>query len=459
MRPRVGLVLLAILAAVSACAPKMTALPVVATPRFPEFMKPGVPADLAVTPAMINHERAWVFLQAGDFKNADRELAAGLKLVPAFYPAEAMGGYVELAQKNASGALTRFDRALALRNTYTPALVGKGEALVALNREDEAIEALQSALAADASLGDLSRRIEVLKFRTVQRDVTAARQAARSGRVDEALQAYRVAIARAPDTGFLYRELGTIEREQGDGNSALEHFRKAAALDPADTASLVPVAELLEARGDLEGALAAYASALALEPDPRLEAKHDALLTRLERARLPSEYRALEGASQITRGDLAALVGVRLATLLESTPPRDVGVITDIRGHWAERWILAVTRSGILDPFANHTFQPRTLVRRVDFAQAITRLLTKVEAVAPVQARGWANARGRFTDIAASHLAYPAASAATAAGVMTATPGGAFEPARLVTGIEAMEALEKLRAMANSLSTADAGRR
>jgi hypothetical protein len=38
--------------------------------------------------------------------------------------------------------------------------------------------------------------------------------------------------------------------------------------------------------------------------------------------RLPVEYRAIDGAAQITRGDLAALIGVRLAGLLGSTRAR-----------------------------------------------------------------------------------------------------------------------------------------
>ena len=141
------------------------------------------------------------------------------------------------------------------------------------------------------------------------------------------------------------------------------------------------------------------------------------------------------------------------------TRARDVGVITDIRGHWAEAWILAVTRAGVVDPFANHTFQPRAAVRRVDFAQAMTRLLAKVAVVSPAQARRWANARGRFTDIGATHLAYPAASAAVAAGVMTVAADGSFQPSRLVTGAEAIEAIEGLGAMAGASPGSDAGRR
>jgi hypothetical protein len=98
-------------------------------------------------------------------------------------------------------------------------------------------------------------------------------------------------------------------------------------------------------------------------------------------------------------------------------------------------------------------------VRRVDFAQAMTRLLAKVAIVAPAQAKVWTNARGRFTDIGAGHLAYPAASTAVAADVMTVAPDGSFQPSRVVTGIEAIEAIERLRAMTNQPTGSDAGRR
>ena len=95
----------------------------------------------------------------------------------------------------------------------------------------------------------------------------------------------------------------------------------------------------------------------------------------------------------------------------------------------------------------------------MDFAQAMSRLLAKVAVVSPAQARAWTNARGKFTDIAAGHLAYPAASTAVAAGLMVAAPDGSFQPSRVVTGAEAIEAVERLRRMANVSPTTDAGRR
>jgi tetratricopeptide (TPR) repeat protein len=448
MRFRAGIVLTALLLAAPACGPKTTVVPPPAvSPRFPEFVEPAIPPGLAGGKAVEPQRRAWLFLQVGDVRNADREVSAALKAVPDFFPAEATGGYIELARKDPRAAVARFDRALQRQADYVPALLGKGQALVALNRESEAIAVLQSAVAADASLTEVQRQIDVLKFRVVQQGVTAARDAAGAGKKDEALRAYREAIAQSPDTAFLYREVAAIERDLGNSDQALADLRKAASLDPGDVTTLVQLGDLLAAREDLDGAVKAYDAALAIEPDAAVTDKRSALRARTEMAGLPPEHQAIAAAGSITRGDLAALIGVRLASLLQSMPVKDVGVMTDVRRHWAESWILGVARAGVLDPFENHTFQPETIVRRVEFVQAVTRLLNRVAEIAPGQATRWANARGKFPDMTAGHLAYPAASVATAAGVIAVDPDGSFNPTRPVTGAEASAALEAVRRM------------
>jgi len=66
--------------------------------------------------------------------------------------------------------------------------------------------------------------------------------------------------------------------------------------------------------------------------------------------------------------------------------------------------------------------------------------------------------RARFTDIAQGHLAYPAASMAVAAGVMSTAPDGSFLPSRLVTGDEAVQTIQRLQTMADSAARRDAVR-
>src|SRR5688572_19891180 len=130
------------------CAPRIVPVPVVTVPRYPDFVRPAVPTELAENPAAPNHERAWGFLQAGDLKNAELEVGLALRATPGFYPTEAAAGYLELARNAPEAALPRFDAALMTRPDYVAALIGRGQALESLDRDDEAIGAFESAIAA-----------------------------------------------------------------------------------------------------------------------------------------------------------------------------------------------------------------------------------------------------------------------------------------------------------------------
>lgn len=265
MRTLAVLMLLGLMAVGSACASKSTPPTIVAVPRFPEFVQPPVPETLAGSSALAAYNAGWSLLQSGDLKTAERAFATALKSSPVFYPAEAASGYLELARKDLNAALPHFDRALELRSDYVSALLGRGQTLLALNREGEAAAAFESALAADPTMTDLRRRIDVLKFRGVERDLAEARQAARGNNPAQAIRLYEAAINTSPDSAFLYRELGLVERQGGRADLALTHFRRAIALDPADAASFAHIGELLDASGDVDGALAAYTSSLAIE--------------------------------------------------------------------------------------------------------------------------------------------------------------------------------------------------
>lgn len=437
-----------VLVVASACAPAMTPAPIVTTPKFPDFVLPAVPPELAGTPASINQNRGWAFLQSGDLKTAEHEFTAALKNDPRFYPAVASLGYLELARQDPKAALEQFDKALEQRQNEAGALFGRGEALLALNRDGEALSAFESVLAADAGQAEARRRVDVLKFRAMEQEIAHAREAASGSRLDEAAHAYETAIAGQPDSPFLYRELAVVEQRQGRAEPALEHFKRAVELEPSDARSLVHIGEILEAQGDAEGATQAYESAAAIDPTPDVEKKLDALKERAALEKLPAEYRAIEQAPQVTRADLAALVGIRLAPLLQNAPAGDTSLITDIRNNWAQTWIVEVARAGVIEPFANHAFQPRGVVRRADLAQAAAKLLEIIGTSQPAVVKVWESARPRFSDLAPTHLAYPAASMAVGARVLQVGPDDTFQPARPITGAEAVEAIGKLESLA-----------
>src|SRR4029077_11899024 len=115
-----------------------------------------------------------------------------------------------------------------------------------------------------------------------EQDLAAARQAAKAGKLDDAVRAYANAIASSPESAFLYRELAGVEAKRGGTAAALADSRKALAIEPADVGSIVQVGDLLAAQGDLEGAERSYAEALSLEASDAVEAKLDALRAKAE---------------------------------------------------------------------------------------------------------------------------------------------------------------------------------
>jgi len=440
--------LLAALAiAASACAQKTVPLPNVSATRFEDFVAPIIPQSFSANPAAVaSQTRGWRFLQAGDLRNAEREFLLALKAAPEFYPADTSLGYLELARKDAKAALPHFEKALLVNARYVPALVGGGQAFLALGRDRDALFAFQSAIAVDPSLTDVRRRIDVLQFRGVEQELAAARQAVKDGKLDDAAKEFSAAIASSPDSGFLYRELADVEIKRGRTDDAVKDLEKAISLDSGDTVAMVEIGDVLAGRGDFDGAARWYGEAIVIDPSDAVESKLDAAKARAEALHLPAEYHAIESTAQLTRGELAALIGIRLPDLVQAARQRNAVVITDVRNYWASTWILAVTRAGIMEPFGNHTFQPRAVVRRSDLAVVVSRLLARIAVQDPGRGRNWQTARMKFSDLAPTHLAYPAASMAVAAGVMAADHD-AFQPARVVTGAEAIAAVSRVESL------------
>lgn len=426
------------------CAARLAPLPpVVVTPQFPDFVFPDVPPDLAASGLAPHLNIAWRWLQTGQLANAEQAFTTILKLSPAFFPAETGLGYLRLASKDDERALGHFDQALGQSRTYAAALVGRGEALLALRRDADAVSSFEAALAANGSLELPKRRLEVLYFRLLQANLSNARQAAEGGRSQDAISAYQQAIAASPESAFLYREIGAVERKAGNLDAALEHFHKATELEPNDISAWLEIGGILEARDDYPAAIEVYTQAMALEPSAEIQSRVKRMQGVLALAKQPAEYRAISESPSLTRGDLAALIGVHFEKLLEGIPPTAI-VVTDTRGDWAAPWIFAVTRAGIMDIYPNHTFQPGSAVRRSDLAQAVSQLLNLIALRSPARAEQWKTVNSQIADVGEANLNYPAVSLAVESGVLPLLEGGTFQLARAVTGAEAVAAIEQV---------------
>ncbi len=439
-RRRLGLAL--VLALGAACAPPPAVVTTPIAPQHPEFLFPVTPGGTPKT-TVDRLARGWRLLQANDLPAAEREFTAVLTANRDFAPARAGAGYAALAQKRAGDALPHFDAASPTERPYPPALVGRGLALIDLGREEDALASFEGALAADAAIPDLAERVATLRVRVVQDRIGRAERAAAAGRWDDARAAYRVAIEASPDAAFLYRDLAGVERQAGRPETALELARAALIYDADDVKAHLIIGDVHAERQEFELALAAYARAAAVDPSPAIEAAIARVRDRAREAALPAEYRAIGARPQATRGDVAALMGVRLAPL--ATSPQRQLVVTDVRGHWAERWIQTVARSGAMEVYPNYTFQPDAPIRRLGLADAISRTLAVLGPAATVAA--WDATAVAISDVPADHLAFPAVRRAVASGVLR-LDGGAFNLLGPVTGADLVAAVTRLSALA-----------
>jgi tetratricopeptide (TPR) repeat protein len=436
-------------AASIACASSITPPVTPSAPEYAEYVFPEPPEKDGDLRLAAQHRHAWTLLQGGDLAGAGNEYSALVRGAPGYVPAEVGLGYVLLAQQKVKEAIAWFDHAARVASGYAPAYAGRAEAYLAGGQRELALASFELAMKLDPRMPDVGRRVEVLKFARVQERVAAAKRAADDGRLEEARRAYADAVQVSPDSAILYRDLGSVETRLNALGDAISHLRKSVALDGGDARALVALGEALEKQGDLEDAIDAYQSALALEGNETTRRTIERLRERTLTTRFPAEYRPIAHLPQVTRGDLAALIGLRLQSVLAAPGRRGPAVVaTDVGGHWASTWIMAVTRANLMEVYANHTFQPGAAVRRVDMARVVARV---VAMIAPGSGRSLA--RRTIADVPADNLSYSDVAVAVSSGIMELMDGGLFKPSRGVSGAEAIDVVGRLERLAKEPRT------
>jgi tetratricopeptide (TPR) repeat protein len=423
--------------------------PVSAPPRYPDFPAPEIPATVQVPDSVREaHALAWRRLQAGDLRGASRGFSDILKRAPAFYPAEVGQGFVELAQEQFKQAAARFRAALARDDGYLPAWRGDVEAEVALGDDAAALAALDRVLVLDPTLDEARSRRDLLRFRQVQSLIETSRKARAAGRLDEAKRSLEQALTLSPTSGLILRDLAGVELLRNELAAAEAHARRAVDLDVGDAEAQAELAAILEAEGHDRDAAGAYRRAFSLDPRPEWAARGEALRTKSDLAELPAEFRGIPTAPAVTRAQVAAFIGTRLSGLLAAAPRRVTEVATDVRGHWAAKWILLVTQAGVMEILPNHTFQPGAPVRRGELAQIVTSVAGLLGPAHAADLARFRAARPTFSDLSVANVYFRPAAFAVSAGLMTPDDTGRFDVTRPASGADLAAAVGRIERLA-----------
>jgi tetratricopeptide (TPR) repeat protein len=187
--------------------------------------------------------------------------------------------------------------------------------------------------------------------------VQEAATAAQSNRLSDAERLYRQALELAPEEAALHGQLAAVLIRAGKTDEANAALRRQ-----------------LELGGSGEEARRALADA-----NQARSARRDQASAELQDlGRWGNEIERLKEirtSQAITREQLAGLLTRYFPQLLEfrKTPQ----VMTDLPESWATPAIEAVVGVGLLDPTANHTFQPARTVNRGEFGQVMSRLVSR----------------------------------------------------------------------------------
>lgn len=425
-----GLLLLAV-----GCARRVP-LPV---PETDEYAFPA-PAVGELTPAQAKTLReAWDDVLVGDVSSAEGHLVKLRRQAAGRPSVETATGFARLRANQVEPAEAAFARALERSPAYVPALVGAGSAALRRGDGDAAFDLYRRAQVASPGDAAVRRRLQALKLQVTDRHVAQAQSRARAGDPAGAAAEYRAALAAAPEVAGVRLALANLLVESQDPAGA----RAVLEADPtSDRQVRLMLGGLLLEQGEHASAAEVYDELLARDPaDQAARAGQVAARDAYEASVMPEEYRRIPGAARITRAELAALVMVRVKALRRVSPgePR---VAVDIGGSWAREQIAGALALEVLDVYSNHTFQPAAQVRRVDLARAMARVLDRLDwpqTAAPAP-----------SDMTRSHLDYAAVQRVLGAGLMGLTGESAFEPWRVVSGREAMDAVDALARLVGS---------
>lgn len=194
--------------------------------------------------------RAIVGLRLGR-SDAATDLERGLALNP---PAHLADFYRARYERDSAQKLVLYTQAIAAEPAFVPAYISRAAILVSLERYAEAA----ADLAAVTAIDPLDREVPFFQARIAQAE----------GDFAAALQGFSTAIERTADYGLAYYERGLLHTQlRTDPARAVADLEQASRLMPQRGRVECSLAEARWLAGDVDGALAAFERAIAVEPE------------------------------------------------------------------------------------------------------------------------------------------------------------------------------------------------
>lgn len=156
-----------------------------------------------------------------------------------------------------AAAISAYSQFILLNPTYAEAYYSRAVSYTALNRFDDALADLQTALDLPAPSTELTGRVHLVR----------ANIYLQQGKLDAVLPELDAAIEAAPDLSDAYLRRGAFYAAQEDYQKALPDYNELVRLVPDDAGAYNERGYVQAQLGDLKAALADYSEAVRLSPD------------------------------------------------------------------------------------------------------------------------------------------------------------------------------------------------
>ncbi len=392
-------------------------------------------------------EEGWALVKDGRLAKAASELDGLGRRYPQSPEISAALGFLELKAGNPQAGERHFESSLGARPDLAAASTGYFLAAMAGGNQEAALSRLQRVRPEETRSVLESRYEATLRLNVAEARLTTARGLMGESRYQEAAAAFLDVLDVASEAAGLYVETAEAELAAGLVEGAIEHAERATELDDSNAESFHLLGEAHYAAGDLGGARSAFRAAVALRPgDLALRERLARIEADYDKENLPEEYASIHESERLTRAQLASLLFFELRSAFDEIGNEANVIATDISTSWAYEPIRRVLGAEILEVFPNHTFQPEAFVDRIYFARALSATVAKLTPDVYESAKRSPRFGQNFSDLSGSNASYESAALAISLGLLMPGEDDAFEPLGLVSGAEAVIAMEALSA-------------
>jgi tetratricopeptide (TPR) repeat protein len=369
------------------------------------------PAAVSKIPPKIqkDYDKLWSqFVAAKSDSQLARDLDNFIKKQKTFDPPVTLQAYLELYKGNDAGAAQKFQQAFSLNPSNRIALYYLAELAYAHQDYSQAHRFYSLLLSVDSNRTDVEPKRQRALLLSTDQLLRSAALAEKDNRLSEAEQLYKQALTVLPKDPTLHLRLADLLVKENKLDEAAGQRKTSEELRPRNTEA---VRNNPEPKGDDLDDLGRWGNEIGV-------------------------FREIQAAPSVTRERVAAIIVRYFPQVTER--PQTPQIVTDIDASWARSEIQTVVDLGLMDTFANHTFDPLALVPRGDFATALARLI-QILGLPPVT-----SAPIPTPDVAETNTQYSDIQLVLGRSLMTLQDSGEFGVSDDVSGKDAIQAVERL---------------